>query len=76
VAGTRELVISGTPFIVAYRIEKNEVRILAVLHAARESFQRVKGRPPARFAGNAQRITCQFSVAGVGVMLTSVPLQY
>jgi len=36
VAGTRELVISGTPFLVAYRIEKNEVRILAVLHAARE----------------------------------------
>ena len=36
VADTRELVISGTPFLVAYRIEKNEVRILAVLHAARE----------------------------------------
>jgi toxin ParE1/3/4 len=36
VAGTRELVIYGTPFIVAYRIEKKEVRILAVLHAARE----------------------------------------
>ncbi len=36
VAGTRELVISGTPFLVAYRIEKKEVRILAVLHAAPE----------------------------------------
>jgi len=36
VAGTRELVIPGTPFLVAYRIEKMEVRILAVLHAARE----------------------------------------
>ena len=36
VAGTRELVIAGTPFLVAYRIEKNEVRILAVIHAARE----------------------------------------
>jgi toxin ParE1/3/4 len=36
VAGTRELVISGTPFIIAYRIEKKEVRILAVLHTARE----------------------------------------
>ena len=35
-AGTRELVIAGTPFIVAYRIEKKEVRIVAVLHAARE----------------------------------------
>jgi toxin ParE1/3/4 len=36
VAGTRELVISGTPFLVAYRIQKNELRILAVLHTARE----------------------------------------
>ncbi len=36
VAGTRELVISGTPFVVAYRIEKNEVHILGVLHGARE----------------------------------------
>ena len=36
VAGTRELVIRGTPFIVAYKLQKNEVRILAVFHAARE----------------------------------------
>ncbi|MGH9644233.1 MAG: type II toxin-antitoxin system RelE/ParE family toxin [Terriglobales bacterium] len=36
VLGTRELVITGTPFVVAYRIQKNEVRVLAVLHAARE----------------------------------------
>jgi toxin ParE1/3/4 len=36
VPGARELVISGTPFVVAYRIEKNEVRILAVMHAARK----------------------------------------
>ncbi len=36
VAGTRELVIRGTPFIVAYRIAKNEVQILAVMHAARK----------------------------------------
>ncbi|HXY25521.1 MAG TPA: type II toxin-antitoxin system RelE/ParE family toxin [Candidatus Acidoferrum sp.] len=36
VAGTRELVIRGTPFIVAYRIERNELQILAVFHAARK----------------------------------------
>ena len=36
VGGTRELVIAGTPFVVAYRIEKNEVHVLAVLHASRE----------------------------------------
>ena len=36
VAGTRELIIRGTPFVVAYRLERNEVQILAVLHAARK----------------------------------------
>ncbi len=36
VEGTRELVIQGAPFIVAYRIEKNEVWILAVMHEARK----------------------------------------
>jgi toxin ParE1/3/4 len=35
VEGTRELVISGTPFIVAYRIAENRVEILAVIHGAR-----------------------------------------
>lgn len=35
VAGTRELVISGTSYIVAYRITE-DVEILAVLHAARD----------------------------------------
>src|SRR5258708_2491461 len=32
---TRELVISRTPYIVAYRIAGNTVRILRVLHGAR-----------------------------------------
>ena len=36
VQGTRELVIQGTPFIIAYRVEKNEVWILAVMHEARK----------------------------------------
>jgi toxin ParE1/3/4 len=36
VAGTRELVVRGTPFIVGYRIEKKEIWILAVMHAARK----------------------------------------
>jgi toxin ParE1/3/4 len=35
IAGTRELVIPGTPFIAGYRIEKKEVWILAVMRAAR-----------------------------------------
>ena len=36
VAGTQELVTPGTPFIGGYRIEKKEVWILAVMHAARK----------------------------------------
>jgi toxin ParE1/3/4 len=36
VAGTLELVVRGTPFIVAYRVERNEVWVLAVMHAARK----------------------------------------
>jgi addiction module RelE/StbE family toxin len=38
--GTRELVISGTPYIVVYRIRLSSVRILAVMHGA----QRWPGR--------------------------------
>ena len=34
VAGTRELVIAGTPYIAAYRIEGDTVHILRVLHGA------------------------------------------
>ena len=33
--GTRELVITGTPYIVAYRIRQKTVRVLAILHGAR-----------------------------------------
>lgn len=32
---TRELVITHTPYIVAYRIHGNEIQVLAVIHAAR-----------------------------------------
>ena len=33
--GTRELVVSGTPYIVAYRVRLGAVEILAVIHGAR-----------------------------------------
>jgi len=36
VEGTRELVITGTPFIVAYRKKGDQVLILDVLHGARK----------------------------------------
>ena len=36
VLGTRELVISGTSYIVPYRLKTDEVQILRVLHAARK----------------------------------------
>ena len=35
VAGTRELVIAGTPYIVPYRIRRDAVQVLRVLHGAR-----------------------------------------
>lgn len=34
VVGTRELVVSGTPFVVVYRVEPDAVAILRVLHGA------------------------------------------
>jgi len=34
IAGTRELVVSGTPYVVPYRVESRGVEILAVFHAA------------------------------------------
>jgi len=36
VHGTRELVIAATPFILPYRVVKNTVQILRVLHGARK----------------------------------------
>lgn len=36
VAGSRELVVRGTPFVVGYQTKGNEVQILAVWHAARK----------------------------------------
>ena len=35
VSGTRELVVSGTPFIVVYRLAMPAIQILRVLHHAR-----------------------------------------
>lgn len=37
VAGTRELVVSGTPYIVPYRVRGDTVELLLVFHAARKS---------------------------------------
>lgn len=36
VEGSRELVVTGTPFVVAYRVKGDSVQILAVLHGARK----------------------------------------
>jgi toxin ParE1/3/4 len=36
VDGTRELTVSGFPYIVAYRVAENQVRILSVIHASRQ----------------------------------------
>jgi toxin ParE1/3/4 len=36
VDGSRELVVTGTAFVVAYRVRSESVQILAVLHGARK----------------------------------------
>jgi toxin ParE1/3/4 len=36
VEGTRELIISNAPSIVAYRVVENQVRVLAVIHTSRQ----------------------------------------
>jgi plasmid stabilization system protein ParE len=36
IAGTRELVINGTPYVAAYAVTDTTVRILRVLHGAQE----------------------------------------
>jgi toxin ParE1/3/4 len=36
IKGTRELVVSGTPFVVAYRFRRDSIQILAVIHASRK----------------------------------------
>jgi toxin ParE1/3/4 len=35
-ANTRELIISGTPFIVIYQIRRPDIYVLRILHAARK----------------------------------------
>lgn len=35
VAGTRELVVPGTPYVVPYRVAGDAIEVLAVLHGAR-----------------------------------------
>jgi toxin ParE1/3/4 len=36
IAGTRELVVSGTPFVVPYRVRDESVEVLSVFHGARK----------------------------------------
>ena len=36
VEGTRELIVSGTPYIVPYRVREEVVEVLRVFHAARK----------------------------------------
>ena len=35
VTRTRELVVTGTPFLVTYRVKADQIEILSVLHGAR-----------------------------------------
>ena len=44
VADTRELVITNTPYLVAYAVDGDDVLILAVIHGARRWPERFPGR--------------------------------
>ncbi len=37
VPNTRELLVSGTPYLVPYRVKRAEVQILRVFHASRRA---------------------------------------
>jgi plasmid stabilization system protein ParE len=45
IEGTRELVISRTPYIAAYRIAGDNVRVLRVLHGAQQWPDDIPGQP-------------------------------
>jgi toxin ParE1/3/4 len=36
VIGTRELIVPGTPYVVAYRVRESTVEVLAVMHSAQQ----------------------------------------
>ncbi len=36
VAGTRQFAVPGTPFLLIYRVRRNQIEILTVLHGARK----------------------------------------
>lgn len=36
IAGTREVVVTGTPFVVPYRVRNEAVEVLSVFHGARK----------------------------------------
>jgi toxin ParE1/3/4 len=47
VPGTRELVMAGLPYLIAYRVRQEAIEVLAVLHAARDRVQMlVRDRAP------------------------------
>lgn len=48
VPDTRELVISNSPFVVAYRIQKERIVILAIYHGAQQWPEEFQAREVAR----------------------------
>lgn len=36
ITGTRELVLAPMPFVLAYRIRRNKIEVLAILHGSRK----------------------------------------
>ncbi len=46
VSGSRELVLSGTPYVVWYRVERDAVAVLRVIHGARSWVDAVDDNDP------------------------------
>ena len=62
VHGTRELVITGSPFVVPYRVRGNAIEILAVIHGARNGPIAPESR--AAWNGNPAKIGVYGSSSG------------
>jgi toxin ParE1/3/4 len=56
VPGTRELIVAGTPYVVAYRATASQVDVLAILHAARRWPATIGSSPAARSPGPRSRV--------------------
>jgi len=66
IAGTRELVINGTPYVAAYAVTQSAVRILRVLHGAREWPDMIPTSCASNFISGVNGAPIRFSPRSMG----------